>query len=98
MELSLGLLIGKKIIGEVQIKKVKNKELWILLDQATENLQIQWNWVKGHSGDKYNDEVDQLARTEAIKLQKNFKTFSALLLSNPGPFSLNIFFMTPLSM
>lgn len=51
-------------------KEVKNKELWMLLDQATENLQIQWNWVKGHSGDKYNDEVDQLARTEAIKLQK----------------------------
>ena len=42
----------------------------MLLDQATENLQIHWNWVKGHSGDKYNDEVDQLARTEAIKLQK----------------------------
>ena len=78
-------------------KEVKNKELWILLDQATENFQIHWNWVKGHSGNKYNDEVDQLARTEAIKLQ-NFKTFSALLLSNPGPFSLNIFFMTPLSM
>ena len=51
-------------------KEVKNKELWMLLDQATENLQIHWNWVKGHSGDKYNDEVDQLARTEAIKLQK----------------------------
>ena len=27
-------------------KKVKNKELWMLLDQATENLQIHWNWVK----------------------------------------------------
>lgn len=51
-------------------KEVKNKELWILLDKATENLQIKWNWVKGHSGNKYNDEVDQLARTEAIKLQK----------------------------
>ena len=50
--------------------KSKKQGLWMLLDQATENIQIHWNWVKGHSGDKYNDEVDQLARTEAIKLQK----------------------------
>ena len=44
-------------------KEVKNKELWMLLDQATENLQIHWNWVKGHSGDKYNERADKLATT-----------------------------------
>jgi len=29
---------------------------------------IKWDWVKGHSGDKNNDEVDEMARKEAIKL------------------------------
>ena len=29
---------------------------------------VQWTWVKGHSGDKYNDEVDLLARGEAEKI------------------------------
>ena len=30
--------------------------------------QRQWTWVKGHSGDRYNDEVDSLARDEAEKI------------------------------
>ena len=49
-------------------KKVKNKDLWILLDSLTKNLKIKWNWVKGHSGDRFNEEVDKLARDEALKL------------------------------
>ena len=49
-------------------KKVKNKDLWILLDNLTKNLKIKWNWVKGHSGDQFNEEVDKLARDEALKL------------------------------
>ncbi len=49
-------------------KKVKNKDLWILLDDLTKNLEIKWNWVKGHSGDQFNEEVDKLARDEALKL------------------------------
>ncbi len=49
-------------------KKVKNKDLWILLDDLTKNHEIKWNWVKGHSGDQFNEEVDKLARDEALKL------------------------------
>jgi len=49
-------------------KEVKNKDLWIQLDNLSQNLNINWNWVKGHSGDVNNDEVDQLARREAEKL------------------------------
>jgi ribonuclease HI len=45
---------------------VKNKELWIELDTLCQNFKISWNWVKGHSGDKYNDLVDELANA-AIK-------------------------------
>ena len=43
-------------------KKVKNKDLWMKLDILSSQFQITWNWVKGHSGNKYNEEVDRLAR------------------------------------
>ena len=49
-------------------KEVKNKDLWIQLDVLVEKFNIDWNWVKGHSGDFYNEEVDKLARREATKL------------------------------
>ena len=41
---------------------VKNKELWIDLDELSKNFQIEWNWVKGHSIDQLNNEVDAMAR------------------------------------
>ncbi len=46
-------------------KKVKNKDLWKKLDHLSEKYQIKWLWVKGHSGDITNEEVDQLAREAA---------------------------------
>ena len=45
-------------------KNVKNKDLWTRLDVLSNQFQIKWNWVKGHSGDKYNEEVDRLARNQ----------------------------------
>ena len=47
-------------------KDVKNKDLWIELDLLSQNYNINWNWVKGHSGNIENDIADKLA-TEAIK-------------------------------
>ena len=44
---------------------VKNKELWTELDLLTEKLEIKWSWVKGHSTNKLNNEVDLLARQAA---------------------------------
>ena len=44
---------------------VKNKDLWEALDQLNVNKNIKWEWVKGHSNDKYNNLVDEKAR-EAI--------------------------------
>ena len=46
-------------------KPVKNKELWILLDQLVEQLNIEWHWVKGHSGDPGNEKADDLANKGA---------------------------------
>jgi len=46
-------------------KKVKNKDLWKELDRLSEKYQVKWLWVKGHSGDIVNEEVDQLAKKAA---------------------------------
>ena len=42
-------------------KDVKNKELWKKLDQLISQHQVQWHWVKGHSGDTGNETADLLA-------------------------------------
>lgn len=42
-------------------KAVKNKDLWILLDEQVARHQVQWFWVKGHSGHDGNERADQLA-------------------------------------
>ena len=42
-------------------KDVKNKELWQKLDQLITEHQVQWHWVKGHSGDAGNETADLLA-------------------------------------
>jgi len=44
---------------------VKNKELWEELDLLNNEFEISWNWVKGHSTDKLNNEVDLIAREAA---------------------------------
>ena len=44
---------------------VKNKDLWTELDQMTNEFQIKWSWVKGHSTDVLNNEVDLIAREAA---------------------------------
>ena len=46
----------------VSKKPVKNKELWIMLNNQIEKHIIHWQWIKGHSGHKYNEEADNLAR------------------------------------
>ena len=43
-------------------KPVKNKELWLELDSEISKHNINWEWVKGHAGDTYNEKADFLAR------------------------------------
>ena len=40
---------------------VKNKDLWLELDEVVSKLDIEWRWVKGHAGNKYNEICDKLA-------------------------------------
>ncbi|NMM40506.1 ribonuclease HI [Pseudoalteromonas arctica] len=46
-------------------KPVKNVDLWQRLDAACARHNVTWKWVKGHSGNKYNEIVDDLARDAA---------------------------------
>jgi ribonuclease HI len=46
-------------------KPVLNRELWEELYKLTGELTPQWTYVKGHSGDKYNDRVDEIATSFA---------------------------------
>ena len=43
-------------------KPVKNKELWVELDDLITRHNISWEWVKGHAGNTYNEKADYLAR------------------------------------
>ncbi len=42
-------------------KPVKNVDLWQRLDRAQQQHDIEWEWVKGHSGHPENEIADQLA-------------------------------------
>lgn len=46
-------------------KKVKNRDLWERLAEATSKHDVTWEWVRGHSGDTMNERVDRLAVAEA---------------------------------
>ena len=43
-------------------KPVLNKDLWQELDAIAQGRNIDWQWVKGHSGDPGNEKADELAR------------------------------------
>ncbi|QIW16411.1 ribonuclease HI [Pasteurellaceae bacterium RH1A] len=44
---------------------VKNQDLWIALDEAISRHQVEWTWVKGHSGHRENELCDELAKAGA---------------------------------
>ena len=42
-------------------KPVKNVDLWQRLDKAVAQHQVEWQWVRGHTGHPENELADQLA-------------------------------------
>ena len=56
-------------------KPVKNKELWIELDELISRHNISWEWVKGHAGNKHNEK--QIIWLDAIL--KTYKFFLLIL-------------------
>ena len=48
---------------------VKNKSLWVKMDELVTSFVI-FKWVKAHNGDRWNEEVDNLAKQNAEILKK----------------------------
>ena len=42
-------------------KPVKNSDLWRELDEENARHQVEWHWIKGHSGHAENERADALA-------------------------------------
>lgn len=55
--------------------EVKNQDLWRRLDHFIEKLNIEWAWVRGHTGNRGNEMADQLAR----------QAINALSAKSPSP-------------
>lgn len=49
-------------------KAVSNQDLWMRIVEQVQRRPVAFHWVKGHSGDRWNDEADRLA-TEAADRQ-----------------------------
>jgi ribonuclease HI len=48
-------------------KPVKNRDLWMLLDQLTSMHETQWKWTKGHASHEDNNRCDELAARAALE-------------------------------
>ncbi len=50
--------------------RVLNQDLWQELDNLVATRAVNFNWVKGHAGNFFNERCDQLARSTAEKFQQ----------------------------
>ncbi len=74
-------------------KPIPNADLWKALWSLSNEHEINWHWVRGHSGDPLNERVDALARNArlAITPEPELKGGASLLYArgtckgNPGP-------------
>ena len=48
-------------------KRNKNLDLWKTYDEIAKNRKLQYIWVKGHSGNFYNEQCDKMAFSELEK-------------------------------
>ncbi len=51
-------------------KPVKNIDLWQRLDEARARHDVDWRWVKGHTGHPENERADELARAGMAPFKK----------------------------
>jgi ribonuclease HI len=74
-------------------KAIPNADLWQELWALVKQHEIEWHWVKGHSGDPLNERVDELARQARLKITPNIEVdentprlyLRASCKGNPGP-------------
>jgi ribonuclease HI len=74
-------------------RAIANVDLWKRLWELTQKHTIKWHWVRGHSGNRLNERVDELARkarlaiTPEVTLGRNVPRLyvRASVRGNPGP-------------
>ncbi|HSM58621.1 MAG TPA: ribonuclease HI [Candidatus Sulfomarinibacteraceae bacterium] len=74
-------------------KPVSNEDLWRELWPLTRQHEIEWHWVRGHSGDPLNERVDDLAREARLAITPRAQLapgaprlyLRASCKGNPGP-------------
>lgn len=74
-------------------KPVSNEDLWRELWPLTRRHEIEWRWVRGHSGDPLNERVDDLAREARLEITPGAELspdaprlhLRASCKGNPGP-------------
>ena len=52
---------------------VKNIDLWQRLETARDLHTVRWHWVKGHSGDRFNERADELVREARDEIRAGAK-------------------------
>ena len=49
-------------------KPVKNQDLWKRLDAALKDHEVEWHWVRGHTGHPENERADELANKGILEI------------------------------
>ena len=62
---------------------VLNRDLWLALDELISTRAVNFNWVKGHAGNFFNERCDELARKVAGKIQRQEKISPPPKISSP---------------
>lgn len=50
---------------------VKNRDLWQRLDELMQAHQVEWHWVRGHSGNVGNERADLLANKGIDEMERS---------------------------
>lgn len=55
-------------ISDGSLDSRPNADLWLALVSASADVDVMWDWVRGHSGHPLNEQADQLAREAALRI------------------------------
>jgi ribonuclease HI len=59
-------------------KPVKNKDLWMALDEVVNTHDVRWTWTKGHASHEDNNRCDELATRAAREQISNTNSIKRL--------------------
>ena len=57
-------------------RTVKNRDLWLALDEAQSRHEVEWQWIRGHAGNVGNERADGLPNAAIARWLANGATDS----------------------